>query len=45
MEDEATEYARSLKDNKTDIVRLYDAQTGEELELGRDEEIGHRFSE
>lgn len=28
---------------KTDIVRLYDAQTGEELELGRDEEIGHRF--
>lgn len=28
---------------KTDIVRLYDSQTGEELELGRDEEIGHRF--
>ena len=28
---------------KTDIVRLYDAQTGEELELGRDEEIGHHF--
>ena len=28
---------------KTDVVKLYDAQTGEEIELGRDEEIGHRF--
>lgn len=28
---------------KTDIVKLYDAETGEEIALGRDEEIGHRF--
>lgn len=28
---------------KTDDVKLYDTQTGEEIELGRDEEIGHRF--
>lgn len=28
---------------KTDDVKLYDAQTGQEIELGRDEEIGHRF--
>lgn len=28
---------------KTDEVKLYDAQTGQEIELARDEEIGHRF--
>lgn len=28
---------------KTDVVKLYDAQTGKEIALGRDEEIGQRF--